>query len=235
MDLFSVLWKTVLSIVILFLLTKMMGKKQISQLNLYDYVIGITIGSVVAEVSTNLETHFMNGALAMLVLALTSVFVSKLTTKNIEARRFIIGTPIVLIENGKILENSLIKAKFDITDLLREARVAGYFDITQIEYALMESDGKISFLPKSKYAPVTPDDMKLKVDKTSLVANLIIDGKIIEDNLRNIGKDKKWLMKRLENSGYKNVNGLLLVTCDNKEKLTIYEKNLDVQEFRVLD
>lgn len=235
MDFFSVFWRSVFSIIALFFLTKMMGRKQISQLNLYDYVVGITIGSVAAEISTNLDTNFCGGIVVMVVYTGVSVLVSFITEKSIVLRRFIIGNPIVLIEKGKILEVSLKKSKFDVNELLQEARISGYYDLSQIEYAIMEANGKVSFLPKSKYLPVTPNDMKLKVDKNGLVSNLVIDGNIMYENLNSIGKNKKWLLTRLDNLGYFDLKNILLATCDNKEKITVFEKNYDLVEKKVLE
>ena len=235
MNFFTVFWKSLLSIVILFFLTKLLGRKQISQLNLFDYVIGITIGSVAAEISTNMDADFWGGVLVMAVYTAVSILASKLTEKSIVLRRFIIGVPIILIERGKLLKNSMRKAKYDINELLQEARINGYYDLSQIEYAIMEANGQISFLPKSKYMPVTPSDMKLKVDKNGLVANLVIDSNIMINNLKAIGKDEKWLLKRLDHLGYDDLDNILLVTCDNKEKITVFEKNLDLNEEKVLE
>ena len=145
MNFFNVVLRSLLSILVLFFLTKLMGRKQISQLNLYDYVVGITIGSVAAEISTNLDTDFVGGIIVMAVYSFVSVLFSFFTEKSIVLRRFIIGVPIVIMENGKILESSLKKTKFDINDFLQEARISGYYDINQIEYAVMEANGKISF------------------------------------------------------------------------------------------
>ena len=107
MNFFYVVMKSVVSIIILFLLTKMMGRKQISQLNLYDYVVGITIGSVAAEISTNVDSDFFSGIVVMTVYSLVSIIISYLTEKSIKLRRFLIGVPIVIMENGQILEDSL--------------------------------------------------------------------------------------------------------------------------------
>lgn len=235
MNFFDVVWRSLLSIVALFFLTKMMGRKQISQLNLYDYVVGITIGSVAAEISTNLDTDFLGGIIVMTVYSLVSVFLSLITIKSIVLRRFIIGGPIVIIENGKILEASLKKAKFDINELLQEARISGYYDISKIEYAIMEANGKVSFLSKSKYDVLTPNDMKIKVEKSALVTNLVIDSKIMKKHLKKINKDEKWLITRLNNLGYKSLDNILLVICDNKEKITVFEKNYDVNEIKFLE
>ena len=235
MNFFDVIFRSVFSILTLFFLTKIMGRKQISQLNLYDYVVGITIGSVAAEISTNLDTHFWSGILVMIIYSIVSVIFSFVSLKSILLRRFIIGVPYILIEHGKILEASLKKAKFDINELLQEARISGYYDLSQIEYAIMEANGKVSFLPKSKYIPITPSDMKIKVDKSALVSNLIIDRKIMKDNLKYIGKDEVWLLKRLYSLGYKSLDNILLVTYDNKDKIMVYEKNYSKLEKKVLE
>ncbi len=227
MNFFYIFIKSIFSIVALFFFTKAMGKKQLSQLNLYDYVIGITIGSVAADISIDLESHFFYGIIVMAVYTIVSILISHYTAKNIKLRRFVIGVPIIIIEDGKIIEDNVEKAKIDILELLQEARSNGYFDISEIEFAIMEANGKISFLPKSKYAPLTPNDMKVKVPYKGLSSNLVIDGNIMVNNLKVIKKDEEWLLTRLNKEGYPHVSDLLLVTCDSKEKLTIYKKGED--------
>ena len=224
---FYIFIKSIFSILALFFFTKIMGRKQISQLNMYDYVVGITIGSVAADISVDLESHFLYGIIVMAVYTIVSILISHFTAKSIKLRRFIIGTPIIIIEDGKIIEDHIEKAKIDLNDLLQEARSNGYFDLSEIEFAIMEPNGKISFMPKSKYAPITPNDAKIKVSYKGLCTNLVIDGKVMLNNLAIIKKDKAWLETRLSNEGYNNINDLLLVTCDSKEKLTIYIKGED--------
>jgi len=213
-----------ISVIYLFFVIKLLGKKQISELNIFDYIIGLTLGNIAAEMTVNSDITIIEGLLAMSIYGLFSLFVSFITEKSMVARRFITGEPIIIMENGKISREQLKKCKIDINDLLQDARESGYFNINEINYAIMEPSGKISFLPKSKYIPVTPKDMKLKVDNNSINANVVLDGKIMENNLKEIGYDRKWLINRLEKEGYV-VKDLLLVTIDNKEQLYIYENN----------
>ena len=145
------------------------------------------------------------------------------------------GTPTILIQDGKILEGNLRKVKFDINDLLEEIRIAGYFDLSQVEYAIMEANGTVSVLPKSNYRALTPNDMKVKVEKEGLCCNLIIDGKIMHNNLKNIKKDEKWLKKQLKIMGYSDITKILLVTIDENDKMVIYERNHDVESKDVLE
>lgn len=225
-----ILWKGIASIIVLFIFTKIMGRKQVSQLNMFDYIIGITIGSIASEMTMAKEIDFWEGSLGISIYALAAFFISEWTMKSITARRLIIGTPCMVIQKGKILEKSLRKSRLDINDLLQEARNNGYFDLSQIEYGIMEANGIISFLPKSKYAPLTPNDIKIKTTYTGICDNLVIDSKIMKNHLKRIHKDEKWLMTRLKKEGYENLENILLVICDSDEKLTIYEKNIELLE-----
>lgn len=225
MELLDVTVRALSSLVTLFLVTKMLGKKQISELSLFDYVIGISIGNFAAEMTINLESNEINGIWAVILFGLFAYLVSYLTMKSIVLRRFFMGVPTLIIQDGKILEDNLKKLKFDINDMLEEVRSAGYFDLSQIQCAIMEANGKLSILPKSEYRPVTPKDMNLKVEQDSICANVIIDSKIMHNNLKNMKKDEKWLNKQLKVQGYSDFSNILLATLDNNEKLIVYERN----------
>lgn len=234
-ELWDVTIRAILSLVTLFLITKLIGKKQVSELSLFDYVIGISIGNFAAEMTINLESQEANGILAVIIFGLVAYIVSKLTMKSIKLRRFFIGVPTMIIQDGKILYSSMKRMKLDINDLLEQCRMSGYFDISQIEYAILEAGGDLSILPKSDYRPVCPNDMKLKVKNDGLVANVVIDSKIMKDNLKYMNKDEEWLLKQLKIKGYKDLSNVLLVTLDNNEKINIYEKNINMDNFDVLE
>lgn len=234
-ELLNVTIRALSSLVTLFLITKMLGKKQVSQLSLFDYVIGISIGNFAAEMTINLESNEINGIWAVVLFGLFAYIVSYLTMKSIVMRRFFMGTPTVIIQNGKILEQNLKKVKFDINDMLEEIRSNGYFDLSQVEYALMEANGKLSILPKAENRPLTPKDMKLKVQSEGLCANVIIDSKIMHNNLKNINKDEKWLKQELKVKGYTDLDKILLTTVDTNNKVTIYERNLNIESKDVLE
>ena len=222
------------AVIYLFFVIKTLGKKQISELNIFDYIIGLSLGNIAAEMTVNDDISIIEGLLSMTVYGIFSLIVSFITEKSILARRLITGEPVIIMEKGKISREQLKKCKIDINDLLQDARESGYFDISEINYAIMEPSGKISFLPKSKFQPITPNNLKLKVDNTKINANLILDGHIMENNLKIIGHDKDWLIKRLKNEGYNNFDDLLLVTIDSKEKLSIYKKNEKI-DYKVLE
>jgi len=220
----DIIFRGLLALTTLFLISKIVGKKQISQLSLFDYVMGISIGNFAAEMTFNLETHYVNGIVAILLFGFVSYLVSVVTLKSIVLRRFFMGVPTIVIQDGKIIEKNLKKIKFDINDLLEETRLAGYFNVSDIEYAVMETSGEVSYLPKGDKLPVTIKDMNLKNIKQGLCANVIIDGCIMKKNLKNIDKDEKWLIQELKIKG-KKLENIILATLDNKEKLIIFEKD----------
>lgn len=234
-ELLDVTFRAISSLITLFLVTKMLGKKQVSQLSLFDYVIGISIGNFAAEMTINLESKEINGIWAVVLFGLFAYLISYITMKSIVLRRFFMGTPTILIQDGKILQENLKKMKFDINDMLEEIRSAGYFDLSQVEYAVLEANGQVSILPKPEYRPITPSDMKIKVNKEGLCCNAIIDGKIMHNNLKNINKDEKWLMNQLKVKGYSDLSKILLVTIDINEKVVIYERNEKLESKNVLE
>lgn len=234
-DFLNICFRTILVLIILFFITKMMGKKQISELNFFDYVVGITIGSIAADISLDIEKNMIAGIAAIFIYGFISYIISFVSIKSILARRFFIGVPTVLVEKGKIIESGLKKSKIDVNDLLMEARENGYFNLDEIDYALMEVNGNISFLPKEKEKPVTKKDMKIKCSNEGLTVNAIIDSKYMVNNMKAINKDKEWLDHELKVNGYDNYDNILLATIDNNYKVTIYEKNVNSDKNTVLE
>lgn len=234
-DFLNICFRTILVLIILFFITKMMGKKQISELNFFDYVVGITIGSIAADISLDIEKNMIAGIAALFIYGFISYIISFISIKSIWARRFIIGVPTVLVEKGKIIESGLKKSKIDVNDLLMGARENGYFNLDEIDYALMEVNGNISFLPKEKEKPVTKKDMKIKCSNEGLTVNAIIDSKYMVNNMKAINKDKEWLDHELKVNGYDNYDNILLATIDNNYKVTIYEKNVKPDKNTVLE
>ena len=235
MECLTIVPRSLFSLITLFIVTKIIGKKQVSELSLFDYVIGISIGNFTAEMTMNLDGQFLNGVVAIVVFGLVSYIVSIITMKSMLLRRIIIGVPTIIIQNGKIIEKGLKDVKLDINDLMEECRGKGYFDLTQIEYAIMEANGKVSIMPKAEYNPITPKDMNLKVKKTGLCANIVIDGHYMENNIKNMNKTVAWVEKELKVKGYRDINKILLATIDIDDKITIYEKNKSVNVYNVLE
>ena len=143
---FNICFRTILVLIILFFITKMMGKKQISELNFFDYVVGITIGSIAADISLDIEKNMIAGIAALFIYGFISYIISFVSIKSILARRFFIGVPTVLVEKGKIIESGLKKSKIDVNDLLIKAWENGYFNLYNINYDFMAVSSFISLI-----------------------------------------------------------------------------------------
>ena len=221
---FKIIPRSVVSLILLFLITKLMGKKQVSELSLFDYVIGISIGNYTAEMVMNFDYQYINGIIAILTFGIISYLVSVLTMKNMSLRRFLIGVPTIIIDEGKISLEALKKAKLDINDFLEQCRGEGSFDVSEISSAILEVNGKISILPKRDYQIPTLKDLKIKANKEYLSVNVIIDGNLMENNLKNSNKNKAWLDKELEKQGYNGYENILLATITN-DSLNIFDKD----------
>lgn len=220
----KVVYTSLSSLLVLFLLAKMMGNKQISQLTMFDYIVGITIGSIAAEMATELEKP-LNSVVAMLVYAIFSVLISALTMRNMFLRRLIFGQSIILMRNGKMYPKNFKKSKIDLNEFLMQCRSDGYFDVSQIHTAVIEPNGKISIMPFAEYRPATPKDVDISPAGEDIFINLIIDGKILEKNLIDLSWDKKRLLEELRKQGVKDATEVFLAVADKSGTLKIFEKN----------
>ena len=223
MDFLNVVILGVVSFIVLFVLSRIMGYRAISELSFFDYVVGITIDSVAAEMSTNIDMEWWKGVTAMVIYALLDVLFTVLSQKNVLARQIISGNPIILIYKGKIYKKNLKKARIELNDLLSSARSAGYFNIADVDYAIMETTGKISFQPVALKRPLNPKDFNFAPQSEGLTINVIMDGKIMEDDLADAKIDKKDLIRRVRQQD-KDVKNIFLGIMDSNGVLTLFDK-----------
>lgn len=224
-DIIKVIILSIVSEIVLFILTKLMGNKEMSQLSMFDYIIGITIGSIAAEMATALESDYRQPLVAMIVYAILAIIISLACTKSIKARRFIYGNSLILMDNGKFYRKNFKTAKLDLNEFLVQCRINGYFHLSDIKTAILEANGKISFLPKSSSRPVVPSDLKLTPEPSTIDVNLIMDGKILFENLKNSNHDEMWLQKELVSQGFDKPEQIFLATLDNQNRVSLYENN----------
>lgn len=213
-----------LSIAVMFLLTKLMGTKQVSQMTMFDYVTGITVGSIAAELATELEEP-VKPLTAMVVYGLVAVLISIITCKSLKLRSWITGKPLVLLEDGVIYRENLKKAKLDLNEFLTYCRIGGWFDLSQLQSAVLEHNGSVSFLPKEKDRPATPTDLDLNPKQSQLQTPFIMDGQLLRDNIRQAGKEETWVRRSLLRQGYQNEREVFLAVWDGNEKLTVFPMN----------
>ena len=221
MDTINVILTSLLSAAALFIMAKFMGHKQIAQLDFFDYIAGITIGSVAAELATELEEP-LKPLIALLVYGMVSVGLSLLTHKFPRTRKYINGSPTILLNAGKLYRKNLKKAKLDLSEFLVMCREQGYFDLNDIQTAILEYNGKLTVLPVSTSRPVIPADLNLSPQPDHILTEIIMDGRILEDNLKRMGLDTQWLKKQLASQGYHSAKEIFLGLCDNENHLTLF-------------
>ena len=222
MDIIKVILTSLLSVVALFVITKIMGHKQVAQLDFFDYVSGITIGSIGAELATELEAPY-NPLIALAIYGLASMILNLIAHKIPKTRKYINGTPTILMNEGKLYRKNLKKAKLDLSEFMLLCRELGYFDLDEIQTAIFEHNGKLSVLPKAANRPATPDDLKIAAKTTHIGVEVIMDGRVMGENLSRIGRDANWLTKQLKAKGYNDTKEIFLgIYRPEEDKLTLY-------------
>ena len=222
MDVVKIVLTAILSVAALFVITKMMGHKQVAQLDFFDYVSGITIGSIGAELASELESP-ERPLIALVVWGGASLTLNWIAHKIPRTRKYINGTPTILMSGGRIYRRNLKQAKLDLSEFMLLCREQGYFDLEEISVAVFEHNGKLSILPKASSRPVTPKDLDLEVKSSHLGVELIMDGRVMGENLLRIGRDPIWLSKRLKSKGYSDAKSILLaVYRPEEDELTLY-------------
>lgn len=209
------------SLVVLFLLEKLMGNKQVSQMTMFDYMVGITIGSIAAELATELEEP-VKPLTALVVYGVVAAGISVLTSKSVKAQSLITGKPLVLLEDGVIYRENLKKARLDLNEFLTYCRIGGWFDLNQLQSAVLEHNGAVSFLPKEKDRPATPSDLDLSPQQSQVQIPFVMDGKLLKENVEKSGKAEVWVRRKLTALGYQDESRVLLALWDGQEKLTVF-------------
>ena len=210
------------SFAFLFIVAKFVGHKQIAQLDFFDYITGITIGSIAAEMATELEEPW-KPLTAMFIYGAVTLLLSVLSNKFPRIRKYLNGSPTILMDHGKLYRENLKKAKLDLSEFMLMCRQQGYFDLEDIQTVVFEYNGKLSILPVSDKRPATPKDLELKPEQELLFTELIMDGRILDGNLKRMGLDRTWLDKQLDQHKVNSAKDVFLALCDRNGKFVLYE------------
>jgi uncharacterized membrane protein YcaP (DUF421 family) len=216
-----VLVRSIIAFFSLLIFTRIIGKEQISQLTFFDYVLGITIGSIAASLTTDLSSRAWPHWVGLITWAALGYLMEIVTLKWRYVSKVLEGEPVIVIMNGKIMEKALKKAKYRVSDILELMRNQGVFDPNEVDFAIIESNGRLSILKKAEHLPLTPKDMNIPVKNSGISTELIYDGILIEENLRQLNKDKEWLMNELKEHGINNISEVFLVTLNPEGSIYI--------------
>jgi len=223
--------RTLLAVVVLFTMTKLLGKRQVSQLSLFEYITGITIGSLAGYISLDMESHWNLGLTALLVWVAVSLGIEFLQLKSKRMRDFIDGTSTVLIKDGKLLEDNLKKERLTTDELLMTLRQKNVFKVADVEFAIIEPSGDINVLLTRDNQPLTPKHLGITVAPEQETQTVIMDGKRLDEPLSTIGLNPGWLQTELEKIGV-TVENVFLGQVDSYGQLYVdlYDDKLKVPQ-----
>jgi Predicted membrane protein len=220
--------RSIIGFFTLLIFAKILGKQQISQLAFFDYVLGITIGSIAASLTTDLSSRAWPHWVGLFSWALLGYLMEYITMKWRYAAKYIEGEPTIIIMNGKIMESAMRKMRYTATDIMELLRIKSVFDLAQVDFAIIEPNGQLSVLKKPEYEPLTAKDMNISKASTGISTELIYDGILIVENLRQLNKDKNWILRQLKKQGIKDISEVFLATLTPSGSLYVdkYEDHI---------
>ncbi|MDR7240941.1 DUF421 domain-containing protein [Priestia megaterium] len=219
-DWLIVVLRSLLFLVVLFAITKWLGKKQISELSFFEYVTGITIGNIGAEMATGIEKSIANGILSIVTFAAVPFLAGIISLKNKPFRDFIEGKGTVFIKDGKIMEENLKKEKYTIDELLDLLRKKSVYQAADVEFAVLEATGDLNVLLKKENRPLTAKDLGIAVAPSKEPQTVIMDGEILDEPLSTIGQSRRWLHTELEKLEV-TIENVFLGQVDSYGQLTV--------------
>ncbi|MBU7008087.1 DUF421 domain-containing protein [Phosphitispora fastidiosa] len=214
-----VLVRTLILYVFVVMAMRIMGKRQIGQLQPFELVVTLMLSELAAIPMESPGIPLINGITPILTLIAAQVILSYISLKSDRARGFICGTPSVLIENGKIVESELKRLRYNLSDLMEQLRAKDVPNISDVEFAILETSGQLSVIEKSQKRPVIPEDLNLPTKYEGLPYTLIMDGHVIHRNLAKLKLNIEWLYQELEDLGIASPKDVLFACLDTEDKL----------------
>lgn len=213
--------RSILAYFLVLIVARAMGRKAISQMTFFDFVVAITLGSVTANLALGPRATTASSVTVLLTLGTLAVMTGYIHIKSFWGRKIANSEPIVVIENGKINDDNVRKARFTVNELTSLLREKNIFNVSDVEFALIETDGKLSVLPKSQKQPLTPSDMNIPTSYKGLTRDIIIDGKVLDENLKDAHLDEQWLMTQLNQQKINSVEDVFYAGLDTAGNLYV--------------
>ena len=219
-EIVNVTWKSTLVFFLLIFLARLLGKKLLSKMNFFDFVIGITIGTISGAFVVE-QTRGFYVLLSPIIITATVLLFGFINAKSRASRKVFEGEPVVVIQTGKILEKNMLLIRYHMDDLEKQLRGKGIFDFKEVEFAVLEPHGELSALRKSQYMPLTPKDLDISTEYKGLATAIIKDGKVFAEHLRQNNLDFAWLYQELRERGIKDISDILYASLNTDGSLYI--------------
>ncbi|MBY0095857.1 YetF domain-containing protein [Mesobacillus maritimus] len=227
MNILELITRIAIGFVVLFTMTRIMGRKEVSQMTFFNFTSAIAIGSIAANLVVSPNTSIRNGVIALAGWTAFTLLMDVIDIKSKEARKVTTGDPIIVIKEGKIVERALRKSRLDVDALNAMLRQKNIFSLADVDYAIFETNGKLSVMPKETKQPLTKSDMNImtQTKQYPLPTEVITDGRILSNNLSKLNLDEKWLEQQLQNAGVNSVSDVFFAQVQQDGTLLIDAKN----------
>lgn len=225
----NVILNTIIRSIVVYILavflTRLMGRKLISQMTFFDFVVGVSMGAIIANAIVGQQFTPISAVTALILISVLVIATGYLHIKSFKARKILNSEPVTLVENGAIVEENMKNIRLTINELMMKLREKNTFNLADVEFAIMETDGELSVLPKADKQPLTPYHMNIQTTSAGLTKDIIIDGNVMKENLSSAGLDEDWLKAQLNSQNIKDVSEVFYAGLDNTKKLHISKKS----------
>lgn len=219
--------RALLAFVLVLVVTRIIGKKAISEMTFFNFVVSITLGSLTANFAMGADNTALSAGSAIITLAILVIITDLIHTKSYFFRKLVNSEPVVIVQNGEMVKSNMQKSRMTVNDLTTRLREKNAFNIADVEFAILENDGKLSVLPKSQKQPITPADLQVPTSYKGLTKDIIIDGKIISENLKEVDLDEVWLMDQLKSKNIEKVEDVFFAALDTTGNLYVSKGLVD--------
>lgn len=220
----SLLWKTLLLYLVVIVSMRLMGKRQIGQLQPFEFAVAVMISELAALPLTEDDRKLHHALIPIAVLVACQLVISLISLKSVRFRGYICGKPAILIRNGRMLEKNMRREMCTINELLEQLRFHSVQNVSDVEYAILETNGQLSVILKSQKRPVTPEDLKISTKYEGYAIDLIIDGKLMSGTLEKMNIDREWLDRQLKERGITDYRMVFYAAIDTTGNLFIQKK-----------
>ena len=221
---FVVMFRTLILFALVIVAMRIMGKRQIGQLQPYELVVLIIVSALAAIPMEDIAIPLFNSIIPIILLVVFQVVTSYVAQRSEKVRSLVCGRPSIIIQNGKIIETKLREMHLNINDLLEQLRICGYHNINDVEFAIFETNGDLSVIPKSQYRPLQPRDLEIETQYEGVPHPLVVDGNINFENLGKTGLDLLWLQNEMKKQGINDLKEILFASLDTEGQLYVQRK-----------
>lgn len=227
----TIIVRAILIYILVLFVFRLMGKRQIGQMQPFELVLTLIIADLATIPMAESSVPVLHGVIPLLTLVVVHYFLTLISKNSVKFGNFISGKPVIVINPKGIDEKALHSLNITVDDLFEAIRGTGYFNLEEVQYAIMETNGTVNVLPKAEFSPVVNKDLKLKIEETSIPVTLVSEGKLMKNNINLAGVDLPFIEKFMKKAGIDKISKVLVLTLNKSGTVYIQEKNKEFKTF----